>query len=531
MVTIIPRAEERLQIRPLADVRREERAPNTGGAVAEAQYKLGRTVASEALSFGELAIQKQEQVDRIELAKIKALRDSELKSVLLEEERNPDYEGMDGRIISRMKKYDDDLRKGVNGRLLKYVDPMIETEGAKLVPVLQGMYLKKQDDHASATALEAINQFIQNNDWASADATVDGMSWMDESQRAKLKIDIANKRQAYELTVNAQAEAQELLTEYGVDGEASAVEALREKYAGSDEDTYVSYAKSLFGEARQAQKETKNQSYLSLFDAVMSRNGSYAGLKNTIEQQKDVLGIDLYWNLRNALDSEFERGKYAPKTPKTPVFTVEETIAVQNLHDEIAEAAKEAYASDPQTAASVIGERYGNTLEQVYGVKAAGKVLSNILNKGRSKAAAGGPKSLFNTETVVRQIATDNGVTQYLSEQTAFSDEWLKACEARAKKEGRGLTDKELVEVGREMVEDRKIGPLTLGKKLMGGSAPTAKEYQLRSKGAVFNEKIQRWVTIKDGQTYILGPEDFQKLKPPTGEKKQNISYSPESTK
>ena len=125
MVTIIPRAEEQLQIRPMSDVRREERAPNAGVVVAEAQYKLGQTVAKEAISFGELAIRKQEQVDRIELAKLKALRDSELQAVLQEEERNPDYEGMDGRVISRMKKYDDDLRKNVNGRLLKYVDPMI----------------------------------------------------------------------------------------------------------------------------------------------------------------------------------------------------------------------------------------------------------------------------------------------------------------------------------------------------------------------------------------------------------------------
>lgn len=531
MVMIIPRAEEQLKIRPMADVRREERPSNAGLIVSGAQQRFGGVVEREALAFGELAIRKQEQVDRIELAKIKARRDAELQTALQEEERNPDYEGTFDRITSRMKRYDDDLRKNVNGRLLKYVDPMIETEGAKLVPVLQGMYLKKQDDHASATALEAINQFIQNKDWDSAIATVDGMSWMEESQRAKLKIDIANKRRVYELTVNAQAEAQKLLANYGVDGEATAIEELRERYAGPEEDTYVSYAKSLFSEAQQAQKEAKNQSYLSLFDAVMSRNGSYAGLKNTIEQQKNVLGIDLYWNLRNALDSEFDRGKYAQKGTKAPAFTVEETIAVQNLHDEMTEAAKEAYASDPKTAASVIGERYGNTLEQVYGVKAAGKVLSNILNKGRSEAAAGGPKSLFNTETVVRQIAVDSGVTQYLSEQISFSDEWLKACEARAKKEGRGLTDKELVEVGREMVEDRKLGPLTLRDKLRPQDAPTAKEYQLRSKGAVFNEKIQRWITIKDGQIYILGPEDFQNLTPPKRKKKPTASYSPEATK
>ena len=316
MVTIIPRAEERLQIRPMADVRREERAPNTGGAVAEAQQRLGGAVQREALSFGELAIQKQEQVDRIELAKIKALRDSELQTVLQEEERNPDYEGMNGRITSRMKKYDDDLRKGVNGRLLKYVDPMIETEGAKLVPVLQGMYLKKQDDHASATALEAINQFIQNSDWASADATVDGMSWMDESQRAKLKIDIANKRQAYELEVKAQALGPQLYQETKGDL-AAALKKIEDEYSGGEENYLKGQVKGFFYEQKQALADARDKISDALVKMVDEKT-PYKRVRNYIEQNKDVLGIKEYVSSKDFLDRAYEVGKYAPKPQRDP---------------------------------------------------------------------------------------------------------------------------------------------------------------------------------------------------------------------
>lgn len=309
MVTIIPRAEERLQIRPLADVRREERAPNTGGAVAEAQYKLGRTVASEALSFGELAIRKQEQVDRIELAKIKALRDSELKSVLLEEERNPDYEGMDGRITSRMKKYDDDLRKGVNGRLLKYVDPMIETEGAKLVPVLQGMYLKKQDDHASATALEAINQFIQNNDWASADATVDGMTWIDESKRAELKINIVNKKKVYDMNVKAQ-ELGPLLYKETKGNLGEALEEIRKNYKGQEEEFYVSHIKSYFVEEKQAITEKREEISDHVMDLVNNKKGPRE-IQTYISENKNILGPEDTFKLNDFVERVYKTGRHA----------------------------------------------------------------------------------------------------------------------------------------------------------------------------------------------------------------------------
>ena len=404
MVTIIPRAEERLQIRPLADVRREERAPNTGGTVAEAQYKLGRTVASEALSFGELAIRKQEQVDRIELAKIKALRDSELQTVLQEEERDPDYEGMNGRITSRMKKYDDDLRKGVNGRLLKYVVPMIETEGAKLVPVLQGMYLKKQDDHASATALEAINQFIQNSDWASADATVDGMSWMDESQRAKLKIDIANKRQAYELTVNAQAFAGDMLEKHGVDGLSSAIAEVRETYKGKDEDVYLGYVNSLYSDVRQAQHAELESAKLEV-QKTLYGGGSHSKVAGIIasysEKFKGYGTQGESWALGLEVDNDRVHGTgiFAPKPSealtRVPLTRAEAVRQLVHFNPEFANLPKEEQER-------LVRHRLGISEEQhsAYFTQLGEAKLRGMSNADLNKAAAMG----YITYDEVRQI-------------------------------------------------------------------------------------------------------------------------------
>lgn len=393
MVTIIPRTEEHLQIRPMSDVRREERAPNAGG-ISEAQYKLGQTVAKEAISFGELAIRKQEQVDRIELAKIKALRDSELKAVILEEERNPDYEGTFDRITSRMKRYDDDLRKNVNGRLLKYVDPMIETEGAKLVPVLQGMYLKKQDDHASATALEAINQFIQNKDWDSAIATVDGMSWMEESQRAKLKIDISNKRRDYELTADAQAFAGDMLRKHGVDGLASAITEVRETYKGKDEDVYLGYVNSLYSDVRQAQHAELESAKLEVQKALYG-GGSYSKVAGIIasysEKFKGYGTQGEAWALGLKVDNDRVHGTgiFAPKPSealtRTPLTRAEAVRQLVHFNPEFANLPKEEQER-------LVRQRLGISEEQhsAYFTQLGEAKLRGMSNADLNKAAAMG---------------------------------------------------------------------------------------------------------------------------------------------
>lgn len=431
MVTIIPRAEERLQVRPLADVRREERAPNTGGVVAESQYKLGQAVAKEAMSFGELAIRKQEQVDRIELAKIKALRDSELQTVLLEEERNPDYEGMGDRITSRMKKYDDDLRKGVNGRLLKYVDPMIETEGAKLVPVLQGMYLKKQDDHASATALEAINQFIQNKDWDSAIATVDGMSWLDESKRAELKINIENKRQAHELAANAQAFAGDMLKKHGVDGLSSAIAEAREAYKGKDEDVYLGYVNSLYSDVRAAQHAELESAKIEVQKALYggASHSKVAGVIASYSEKFKGYGTQgEAWALGLKVDNDRVHG--------TGIFAPKPSEALTRLPLTRAEAVRQLVHFNPEFAnlpkdeqERLVRKRLGISEEQhsAYFTQLGEAKLRGMSNEHLNKAAAMG----YITYDEVRQIVEYDkkispGNKDYLKTKEKNMDLFLK---------------------------------------------------------------------------------------------------------
>lgn len=330
MTTVVPRAEERVGVRPMAGVRREAGAPDLGAA-AGAQSAFGRAAASEALSFGESAIRKQERVDGLELAKIKAQRDAQLKAVLTEEERDPDYEGMGGRVSSRMKKYDDDLRKSVDGRLLKYVDPMIEAEGAKLVPVLQEMYLRKQDDRAAASAVEAVNQFMANGDWGSAAATVDGMYWLKEAERARMKAGIEAKRRAYEHEVSLQQDTPALFNEYGFDGLAGARAYIRDNYSGDEEEKRVSAAESYWREMQQDRNAREAKAYDDIIG--MMEDGASA---HRVKEAIDAFG----WSTRLAkrqVKDEYMRhyriGDYAPSASDTVHTDRNTLLALWELQD------------------------------------------------------------------------------------------------------------------------------------------------------------------------------------------------------
>jgi|GEM_PF-4365668 len=112
---IVPRAQKQVSANALPDTRQDERAPGGRGMemLANAQVNLGQTIRREALAFGEIAIKKQQEVDRLELGKIKAEWDSYVGTVLNEEERDPDYEGMNDRINKRINEYNENLKKNV----------------------------------------------------------------------------------------------------------------------------------------------------------------------------------------------------------------------------------------------------------------------------------------------------------------------------------------------------------------------------------------------------------------------------------
>lgn len=488
MVTIIPRAEERLQIRPMADVRREERAPNTGGAVAEAQQRLGGAVQREALSFGELAIQKQEQVDRIELAKIKALRDSELQTVLQEEERNPDYEGMNGRITSRMKKYDDDLRKGVNGRLLKYVDPMIETEGAKLVPVLQGMYLKKQDDHASATALEAINQFIQNSDWASADATVDGMSWMDESQRAKLKIDIANKRQAYELTVNARKLYDDTGGDYG-----KAMAWIADNVAEGDRKDFTREFQAHFSDMESVKRATYQKTRDEISKAYL-KPGGLKGVNLQALVDAGKLDADGAMTWQDRLRADQERRAAAADRAANKVFrdayksdqlfklslrgkppVVQELLSYEH---EYGKSASYFIKNYNDAAAKIQNGQF--TLDDLAGLKAYAKVIPTHLDdlERKMRERASSPEAFaikMSYDSTLGKMMDDNGIKD-IGTRTKVQDRFNFEHSEALRKEGRQMSNEAAVKVMQGL-----LAPEVVGKEMTwrGRADKTVRRYEI----------------------------------------------------
>lgn len=193
---IVPRAQKQARPDPLPDTRQSEQAPGGRGMemLANAQVNLGQTIRREALAFGEIAIKKQQEVDRLELGKIKAEWDANLLTILNEEERDPDYEGMNDRISKRINEYNADLKKRVNGRISKYVDNMISYNTAGLAPKVQEMYIKKQDDRAVSNAMTASVQFEDNGDYESAMAVWDGVTGMSEAERTEKKNGIESRQ-------------------------------------------------------------------------------------------------------------------------------------------------------------------------------------------------------------------------------------------------------------------------------------------------------------------------------------------------
>ena len=182
---IVPRAEKQIRVNAVPDTRLDERAPGGRGLdmLADAQRNFGQTLKHEALAFGEIAIEKQKEIDRLELGKIKAERDAFVGTVFNEEERNPDYEGMNDRIQKRLAEYDGNLRKNSNNRISKYIDNMITYNNAALAPKIQEMYIKKQDDRAISNAMTASVQFEENGDYESAMAVWDGLTGISEAKR------------------------------------------------------------------------------------------------------------------------------------------------------------------------------------------------------------------------------------------------------------------------------------------------------------------------------------------------------------
>ena len=156
---IVPRAKKQVSINALPDMRQDERAPGAHGLamLADAQQEFGNTIKREALNFGQIAIKKQEEIDRIELGRIKAERDANLLTIINDEERNPDYEGMSDRIYKRVNEYDSKMQQNVNGRIRKYVDNMIKYNNAALTPKIQEIYLKNRTTVCSLMPLVQAN--------------------------------------------------------------------------------------------------------------------------------------------------------------------------------------------------------------------------------------------------------------------------------------------------------------------------------------------------------------------------------------
>lgn len=307
---IVPRTEKQIQAKPIPDVHLDERAPGARGMdmLANAQQNLGNTIRRESLGFGEIAIKKQAEIDRLELGKIKAERDAYVGTVLNEEERDPDYEGMNERIQKRLNEFDGDLRKKVNGRISKYVNNMITNNTAALTPQIQEIYLKKQDDRAISNAMTASDQFEENGDYESAMGVWDGLTGISEAKRTEQQLKIEKRQKVNSMMKTAAAMGPELwISTDGSKGDA--VEAIRnnEEYTQEEKDYYIREVESYFIDKKEAENEIETEMYDKMYGKIRRKTGGYQVLRREIDS---LTGIDerTKFGLFDLLDREYKVG-------------------------------------------------------------------------------------------------------------------------------------------------------------------------------------------------------------------------------
>ncbi len=337
--------------------------------------------------------------------------------------------------------------------------------------------------------------------------------------RVKLEQDVRNAA----LEVKARAEAEVLLSQYGEDGMTEALAAVREAHAGPEAEDYAKYVKSVFSEAKTAREE-RRAAIAEGFYGVLNGGGSFAAAQRFIDQNRGTLGEKNYHSYMDLAERLWEVGDYAPK-PEDRVLTREEMVAAQNLYNE----AKEYAMSEAHPTPEQIEERYGAALEAATG---SNKAFKDIIELTSPKAGGVRDKrDLYSADKIVNQLAKDSGVTRDLDEYMSFNDEWRKACKAKADEKGSPLTQREAVEAGKELLEDKAIlGRTAWYTRASGGLISTdplkVPEYQLRRLG-ISAEDVKwdaaggEYVIERDGQFYALDEdEDFYELKPLEGNKR-----------
>ena len=305
---IVPRAQKQVSANALPDTRQDERAPGAHGLamLADAQQEFGNTIKREALNFGQIAIKKQEEIDRIELGRIKAERDANLLTIINDEERNPDYEGMSDRIYKRVNEYDSKMQQNVNGRIRKYVDNMIKYNNAALTPKIQEIYLKKQDDRVLSNAISASKQFEDNGDYESAMAVWDGVTGMSEASRTENKLRIEKRKKENEMMNNAAAMGPELYEKTN-GNKWDAIESIRdnENYSSDEKEYYMREVESYFVDKKRAENEIETEMYDTMYGKIRRKSGGYQTLRREIDSMS---GIDerTRFGLFDLLDREYK---------------------------------------------------------------------------------------------------------------------------------------------------------------------------------------------------------------------------------
>ena len=435
---VVPRMSEQKSIAAVPDVRlsgMDKYALQASSKLGDAVHDFGKTVQREGLAFGAAAIQKQEEIDRLELAKIKASRDAEVAKVLTEEDRSPDYATLNKRVTDRMATYDADLAKSVNGRVKRHVDNLIAHDNALLVPTVQKMFLKKQDDVAMSTFLQAQKQFEENGDFDSSIASIDALTGISEAQRAKLRIDTEKRKKDHEMTAKAEVMGPELYEKSG-GSLGKSLEMIRGMgLSAEDEKYYAAQYKRYYSETKAVENEAQNELFSKLYDEMRS-GASWAAMDRKLDASKSGLGEDLYWRMKDANDREHEHGKFAPKgdgSGGTNVFAWIE--------------AKEALESGQYTDPNDFAKAYVGKLKG-YEVRS---LVNSYFYRNEGKGGSKRDKyNGFNPMDYVKKRRSDMGVDADINEDKAFwamFSESVAAKKEECRKKGVQFSDDDVIKI------------------------------------------------------------------------------------
>lgn len=218
---VVPKYEDYVKAAGMPDVRvRGNTAPFEAAArTAGAANRAGAAISEFGGEQFKVFQARQDEEDRVEFIKLKALRDSEAQKIIQRESEGGVYEGFDARVQAGLDEYDKTVIPTLKQRMQKQYQNMTVVSNAGLMPGVLETREKMRSDKLGADALTAVNAAIQQQRWDEARAYIDSVpvSVWDNEKKAELKVRLEKSQRAFEIPQKADALYKQFNGDY-VDG-------------------------------------------------------------------------------------------------------------------------------------------------------------------------------------------------------------------------------------------------------------------------------------------------------------------------